>query len=367
MLDSIPLIFERIALKENRARAVRVLLPSVAPGALTAGPMTALRFGQHLASELRSEFGVITISSGLGAAPRPWRRGELTERLGARKVSVRNVGRGQRATVSVHDLWIATHWRTAYALTVASKLGLIEPSRVIYVIQDYEPGFASWSSSYEAAKWTYHAGFVHVYNSIPLARFIGEREALEIDETLVLGPDLDLKRLRQVAARRREAEVREVFFYARREARNMLELGLAALARAASGTRRVWRAILAGQEIEPRPIAGLDVEWLGRTDYTGYFDLMTRTPVALSLMMSPHPSHPPLDWAASGGWVVTNAFEAWREGLHPRILTAAADPDSLGQLLARTIDSADAGEFLPPQLLGASLDAVTARVADLVT
>jgi hypothetical protein len=178
-----------------------------------------------------------------------------------------------------------------------------------------------------------------------------------------MAPDLDLARLEQVAQRRND-EPRAVFMYARRVPRNLFELAVAAAHRAAHLADRSWRLVLAGQQVATPEIPGVSVTNLGRTDHHGYFRLMADTQIALSLMMSPHPSHPPLDWSVSGGWAVTNAFERAHENLHPRLLTAAPDPDALGQLLATTIDTAEVGDFEPPRPLGRPMKDVVDSLAD---
>ena len=45
--------------------------------------------------------------------------------------------------------------------------------------------------------------------------------------------------------------------------------------------------------------------WLS---FDGYADQMRSADILLSLMLSPHPSYPPLEMAACGGLVVTNSF-----------------------------------------------------------
>ncbi len=40
------------------------------------------------------------------------------------------------------DVWIATHWKTAHPLDVAVTAGVVARDRVVYLVQDYEPGSA---------------------------------------------------------------------------------------------------------------------------------------------------------------------------------------------------------------------------------
>lgn len=337
------LLFDRVEMTE-RSVGVALLLPTI-EGSLSAGPMTALRFAAMVATALKRPLRVFTAKL--------WQKDDegqqrKLERLIGMPMEVHHIGSGRVGRASPSDLWIATSWETAAAADVARRCERIMPGRVVYLIQDYEPAFSAWSTSWAVAQTTYHAGFHLVVNSTPLARYLREQEGIEVRDEYVAAPDLDLSRLRSVAEARQKGPPR-VFFYARPGTyRNMYGLGVAAARRAATLARSDWSLVLGGESIKPPDIQGVDVLCLGRTDINGYYEMMATTSVALSLMMSPHPSHPPLDWAISGGWVVTNTFGKFRDQLHQRILTARADPDALGQLLARTIDETEVGPFLEP-------------------
>jgi hypothetical protein len=359
------LLFDRVVMTE-RSVGVSLLLPTIG-GSLSAGPMTALRFAAMVATALRRPLRVFTVNL--------WQKDDegqqrKLERLIGMPMEVHHVGSGRVGRVgraSPSDLWIATSWETAAAADVARRCERIMPGRVVYLIQDYEPAFSAWSTSWAVAQATYHAGFHLVVNSMPLARYLREQEGIEVRDEYVAAPDLDLSRLRSVAEARQKGPLR-VFFYARPGSyRNMYGLGVAAARRAAALAGSDWSLVLAGESIRPPEIQGVDVLCLGRTDINGYYEMMSTTSVALSLMMSPHPSHPPLDWAISGGWAVTNTFGKFRDQLHQRLLTARADADALGQLLARTIDETEVGSFLEPSApLGRPIrDVVESLVAEV--
>jgi WsaF, C-terminal domain len=59
---------------------------------------------------------------------------------------------------------------------------------------------------------------------------------------------------------------------------------------------------------------------IGKLDISAYGDLLKRSAVGLSLMISPHPSYPPLEMAHLGMLVLTNRFgrkdlSTWHENL----------------------------------------------------
>jgi hypothetical protein len=171
-----------------------------------------------------------------------------------------------------------------------------------------------------------------------------------------------------VAARRRPSAAVRVFFYGRPgKPRNLFELGVAAL-RAASVTLEAegiaWEGVSAGEEHPDIVLpTGAVVRSLGTVGWDAYYGLLTDTDVALSLMHSPHPSHPPLEMAVSGGLSVTNDLDGSRSGFHERVTAVAADPDALAAALVRAVRrAAQQGPqpFSPPVdgALGRSLDEV---------
>ena len=95
--------------------------------------------------------------------------------------------------------------------------------------------------------------------------------------------------------------------------RNLFELGVASLQKAvADGVLKAdkWEFVGMGEQFAPVPLGGgavlVPAPWL---DLSGYARQMRESDILLSLMLSPHPSYPPLEMAASGGLVVTSCYE----------------------------------------------------------
>jgi hypothetical protein len=355
--------------------AVNVVLPPFAPEAIFAGVSTALKFARGLALELDRPLRVIQLSA--NAQPEPLRvaiEAHLAaDGVGVPELTVLPQPLLAHTTVGAEDVWITTYWTTAHAADVACRIGVLDPSRVIYLIQDYEPGFHAWSVPYALTRATYHAGFHHVVNSRPLARYLAEREGEAADHGLVIAPHLDLDRLAAVArARRREDTVR-VFFYARpNKPRNLYQLGVAALRHASTRIAAEGLAwdVVSGGELHPQlPLpGGGEVRGLGTLSWDGYFDLLGRIDVGLSLMYSPHPSHPPLELAVSGALAVTNELDGVRSGLHPRVNAVSADVLALSDGLVEAVRRArDEGpgpfEAPAPGSLGDPLEDVIGNLA----
>lgn len=109
------------------------------------------------------------------------------------------------------DIWIATHWMTAHALDLASRVGAIDPHRVIYLVQDYEPDHFAGDSDRPAAESTYGAGFTLLVNSRQVAAFLRGR-GVDVDDEHVFAPQFDSRQLRTVASRRATQTVPLIFF-----------------------------------------------------------------------------------------------------------------------------------------------------------
>jgi hypothetical protein len=70
-----------------------------------------------------------------------------------------------------------------------------------------------------------------------------------------------------------------------------------------------WRVVSVGRKHEVFAIGpDLVLEPLGMLDLDAYADLLRSSAIGLSLMLSPHPSYPPLDMAHLGMVVLTNTF-----------------------------------------------------------
>ena len=276
------------------------------------------------------------------------------------------------------DLWVATHWMTAHALDRAATSGLVGRSRVIYLIQDFEPDFTKADAQRELAVSTYGVGFIPVVNTLQVASYLQHRGLADIDPRLVFAPQFDLPLLSRVAARRRRAAVPTVFFYGRpSKPRNMYELGIASLRVAAVRTAEKGLEVdfvMAGEDGPDIDLGhGRVLRNLGLLERSAYFDLIAHVDAGLTLQATPHPSHLPFDLAITGVPAVTNDIDGARSRMHPRILAGAGKPEELGRLLVAALEAsrrtpADRLTYLPVptgQLggtIGSALDAALDRI-----
>ncbi len=348
-------------------RRVNLVLNEFDPVRLFAGVSTALDVAVAIATESGAELRLLTLSerltreTGVAAAEALVARGAPMEVVTRTEIADAEFGED--------DVWIVTHWTTAHPVQVAVDDGRIRADRVVYLVQDFEPGFAGWSTPSAVARDTYEAGFHLLVNSRPLWRYLVDRVGLDIPESRVFAPALATARLDRVADRSADEGRVRVFFYGRPgKPRNLFDLGLAALEHAALrlGDRAARVEFLSAGEPHPDVLLTetATVRSVGTLGWEEYFDLLARTDVALSLQASPHPSHPPLEAAIAGAISVTNEFEQTRGDLHPRLRAVEAHPRMLGDAVVAAIEhtwNAGRGTFAPP--VG---DALGRPLADVV-
>ncbi len=365
-----------LSVDAGAAPHLNLVLSELVPGRVFAGVHTALEAAWSLAGKLGYPLRVVTLSPS-SAHPEAAADAErmLAERYGSRVAVVPRAGIGA-TSFSAADAWLVTHWTTAHAAQVAATDGSIPPGRVVYLVQDFEPGFSAWSTDSMIARGTYRAGFIPLVNSVPLAGYLADKAGVDIDPEMVFAPALDDSLLRSVAEARGHGPVRVMFYGRPGKPRNLYALGIAALRQAVLllGEDADRVTFVSAGETHPSVDlgGGTRLTSLGALPWDRYFDELASSAVVLSLQASPHPSHPPLEAAVSGAWSVTNDFDGTRAGLHPRLAAVDADPLALGSAVAEAIRVATAGpsagyQPIASEKLGnplsSALNAVAARLA----
>jgi hypothetical protein len=335
--------------------AVNLVIGQANPSSTFAGIHTAILAAAALARHRGTHVRVVTTDFSGSGFSRTSAEAELRKRFDLPELALVTRETLGGAVFGEEDIWLASHWLTAHALQVASEVGTLSAARVAYLIQDYEPGFSPWSSDFVAARATYHAGFLPIANSIPVAEFVRAAEGVDIAHELVFAPTFELDRLRMAAATAPTRGPVRVLFYSRpSKARNLYRLGIAALREAARELDRLGSATefySAGESHPPVTLFNsVGLTSLGKLGWADYFEFLGTTHVLVSLQYSPHPSHPPFDAAIAGGRTVTNEFHGTRSKLHPRIDAVGATVAELAAAIVNAVSATDTTatrEFTP--------------------
>lgn len=378
-LHAYSLAITSVSPADTKDAQLNVVLPELHLEGIFAGIRTALEFASKLATAESRNLRLLPLSNTPDAAAQAGIASYMAREFGfAGEVTVRGGTAISGLSVGRSDLWLATHWTTSHSLDIAARLGIINARNVVYLVQDYEPGFHPWSTDFALARSTYHAGFRLIVNSTPLQRYLATAEGITVDPAFVFGPSLDMAGAERAAAIRKNSPTARVLFYGRpSKPRNLFDIGVAALALAAEALEHKGIAATftsAGEkhsDVQLSPAHRLVSR--GKLSWQGYFDLLGHTDVILSLQHSPHPSHPPLDAVTSGAFAVTNEMAGTRNGLHRRYLVAEPEAQALANQLVAAIERAlsDGTHGFDPDfaaLFGLPIDdviaALTAREPD---
>ncbi|RVU15597.1 rhamnan synthesis F family protein [Methylobacterium oryzihabitans] len=223
--------------------------------------------------------------------------------------------RFQNLAVRASDVFVATAWWTAaHARELHRRQAALfdQPkTRFVYLIQDYECGFYAWSTRYALAESTYRDpdDFIAIFNTPILADYF--RNAGYGIAGLVYEPPLNEEIARFID--RSAAKKKIALVYMRPSAqRNCLEFAHAVIALAKRSDPDFWRDwefVAVGEALDKAGEMALHgLTSRGRLTLPEYGDLLSRASIGLSLMVSPHPSYPPLEMAAAGMLVLTNAY-----------------------------------------------------------
>ena len=217
------------------------------------------------------------------------------------------------------DIFLATGWWTAYNISSViewQKEKYHVDNNLLYLVQDYEPGFYPWSSKYLLADSTYRMKIptVAIMNSKLLYDFF-EKNGYNFKEKFYFEPALnsELKKYLKQGIEKNIMRNKRVMIYGRPGTeRNAFPLIVTALKEWALIQEDIgeWEIISAGESFDPIDLGnGKYLKSLGKVSLEEYANLMLTTKAAISLMVSPHPSYPPLEMASFGVRVITNTYD----------------------------------------------------------
>lgn len=223
-------------------------------------------------------------------------------------------------TLAIHaqDYFMATAWWTAHnAFSLLawqqSQYPQIDQRRLLYLIQDYEPGFYPWSSRYVLAQATYNQPerTIAVVNSHWLGDYL-HAQGHQFFRQHVLHPRLHPALTAVRNSRDWLPKDRQLLVYGRPGTdRNAFSVIVATLRLWVQRypVASQWQILSAGEPFALIDLGhGCQLQSVGKLSIEAYADMLSRTAVGISLMISPHPSYPPLEMAAFGARVLTNRF-----------------------------------------------------------
>ena len=323
---------------------VTILVPTLNPTEIFAGIVTALDIGVGLA---KAGHHVRFVATDLPVSSPGASRSFVLKRLGAEakaaeaRISLHCGIARDRVPAHKDDLFLATAWWSTHVAHTQMHDHGFHQRRFFYLIQDYEPNFYAWGPEYADAMASYGFDFTPIFNTTLLRDYFRDMGfGFATPGALAFHPAIEIGRY---ASRPRTApkDKRRIAVYGRPEVpRNMFPTAVEALERwlSASGITPDQVEIVSVGLRHPSVVlsTGHVVRSLGKLAWEDYPDYLAGVDIGLSLMYSPHPSHPPIEMAASGVRVVTNTFGPKDLGaLSPAILSTPATAPALAEALAQ--------------------------------
>jgi 23S rRNA U2552 (ribose-2'-O)-methylase RlmE/FtsJ len=358
--NSIPLRNERANLirfapdLETRPR-LNLLLPTYRPNSVFGGVATALAIFERIAQACGDELDlrmVLTsdwIELETAEVPSGYQPSMIGDDIDAKKKVVifpPDLRRKAALPVRANDVFFASAWwdaRAAFGLIDQQRRIFGTRHKLVYFVQDFEPNFSAWSSDWALSEHTYRrpADTLALINSIPLAEYL-EASGYEFPEQIVFKPLLNGAINPATASGSSRRNVVLVYWRPSVE-RNLSDLILNAISLWQQKNPYLvgdWEFWGAGEDGPPvRLPNGTHMQALGKLSLKEYEEKLCECKVGLSLMLSPHPSYPPLEMAAFGMSVVVNSFGTKDLSQYGGAFytVRSLDPDDIADALAGAI------------------------------
>lgn len=310
-------------ISKTKRKRLNLLVPSINTEHVFGGISTALKFFERLVEDMGVDCRLILTD----AIPTPealhnfsaYHLIDCVEDADVSKQVISYSNRvGKSIPVSEHDFFVFTGWWTAHCAQEAyekfEESDGVSPNVFLYFIQDYEPGFYSWSSRYLLADATYKSKYpqIAVFNSFLLQAFFkqgGYKFYKMFSFDPVLNDELR-KQLMKIGSRIHKKK--QILVYGRPSTeRNAFSLVVASLKKWVELQEDIdeWTILSAG-ELHETIALGKDkyLESIGKMSLADYAKTMEDTYAGISLMVSPHPSYPPLEMSVFGVKVITNTY-----------------------------------------------------------
>lgn len=298
---------------------LNVLIPGMNMQHMSGGPNTAINLAYRLAAKGIPVRFISTDTDIDENQEQLWTHFSSLTGIDERLTNVEicsGANRSKPLMIGGKDVFFGTAWWTVQMIKYA--LPLTVSKKFIYLIQEFEPGLYEFSSKYALALETYNMNFYGIINERFLADYLCDykigrfADKKFIKSCAIFEPALDIQKFYFINSNR-NSQSKRLIFYARPNApRNLFELGLNALNNAALKgifSNEHWELLFIGESLPEMKLGNnliiRSAPWL---NYDDYAKLVRNSDIALSLMLSPHTSYPPLEIAACGGVAVTCSF-----------------------------------------------------------
>ena len=302
---------------ENTATPrLTLIMPDLRRDTAFGGVMTALDLVSDMRTPLQDAGIALRIVSDAPIPPDGTVLDKVPGLAGVEVLSLADTGR--KLPLRAAEICLVYNWWISINLTPAldaqAKYFNAPERPRIHLIQDYEPQFYGYSAAHLLAHQAMGLGdgLWAVLNTRELHDYWAQ-QGHEAARTFVFEPRMNTVLKPYTETLGATEKTRTILVYGRpnvpRNAFFVIERGLKAWGAAHGHRHPDWRIVSAGTPHDDVDLGGgQSLRSLGKLSLEGYAGLLRETAIGLSLMVSPHPSYPPLEMAHFGVRVLTNAF-----------------------------------------------------------
>jgi len=314
-IDSLKIIEPKKS--ENQNSRYTIILPTIRKAKIFGGVQTALDFFIGLFENTDADARIIILSNeSYDKRLAIEIEGFSTENEHRQLLFLRS---SIQVEIRKNDYFIFTTWRSAFifinVFNWQKETYMLDNRKAIYLIQDFESGFYAWSTPYMLSYSTYltsNDSIIAVFNSKELYDYFKSRGCFFAEE-LYFRPILNINlKTRLFVGKNSSARKKQILIYGRpNEDRNAFELiryslGIWSEKYPDASEWEIFSLGAPGKNIRLRHNT---IVVKGKVSIEEYAELMLSSFAGISLMISPHPSYPPMEMSTFGVKTITNKFE----------------------------------------------------------
>ncbi|OBQ91348.1 rhamnan synthesis F family protein [Mesorhizobium sp. AA23] len=295
---------------------INLLLPTIDPLWIFGGISTAIKVFDEVAAELPDfDKRIVVLDSPIERSHLRNFPGYALNSTTSRAVVFEAFNRARGLDVREDDVYISTAWWSEFlrrSIARFQEKAFGRSSSAVYFIQDYESNFVQWSSRWAIAESTYDLGegVIPLVNSEELSTFLKDRFDISGQNVVTFQVNKTIERSIE-----RVPKERIILCYGRpTAARNCFEIIVDALSlwQQRNPIEAIkWQVVFLGENFDPAkawPVQNCTVP--GKVSLEEYARYLSRASVGISLMISPHPSYPPLEMAHAGLITISNNYDS---------------------------------------------------------
>lgn len=294
------------------SKTITLIVPTWEKNSFFGGLSTALSIFNKITSELNYNKKIIVLSGKYDPTTTYQAKGIFAT---GSKQNLFFVSESKKINISRNEIFMCTFWTTAIVglnlLKNQKKYFGVKNRSILYLIQDFEPGFYPWSGEFYLAAHTYDQPdeVTAVFNSKILYDYF-KLNNYHFSNEIFFDPALN-NNLRKYLKLNNSKRKKQILIYGRpstpRNAFNIIRSALEIWAEQFPQSRE-WKIISLGETFKPISVKDTSIVSLGKVSLEKYAKEMLHSYAGISLMMSPHPSYPPLEMSTFGVKTITNTF-----------------------------------------------------------